>query len=85
MRIGIYKDTLAARRGADIAVSNPANRGARVWEYAAGLVRLMSDADYRHALGSRCRSYCTEHCARAKIRDRWEELLFATQATRTSH
>ena len=59
--------------------------GSNVREYAAGLVRLMSDADYRHALGTHCRSYCAEHYARAKILDRWEELLRAILATGTSN
>lgn len=55
--------------------------GANVREYAAGLVRLMSDADYRHALGTHCRSYCAEHYARAKILDLWEDLLRAVADT----
>ena len=43
--------------------------------YAEGLRRLMSDADYRHSLGERSYEYCRAHYSRETILDRWERLL----------
>jgi len=43
--------------------------------YAAGLRRLMADAELRRDMGEKARAYCAEHYAREKILDQWEELL----------
>lgn len=44
-------------------------------DFAKGLRRLMSDAEWRHALGERSRAYCRNHYSREKIIDAWEQAL----------
>ena len=43
--------------------------------FAAGLRRLMADADLRRQLGERARAYCAERYSRENILDQWEALL----------
>ena len=43
--------------------------------YAAGLRRLMADAELRRKMGAHARSFCAERYSRERILDEWETLL----------
>ena len=47
----------------------------RPGDFAVGLKRLMSNADYRRSLGEESRDHCRECYLRATLLDKWEHVL----------
>lgn len=50
--------------------------------YAAGLRRLMADAELRRMMGEQARQFCAERYGRVAILDRWETILRQVASTR---
>ena len=43
--------------------------------FAAGLRKLMTDVDSRESLGNSARDYCAAHYSRARILEKWENVI----------